>query len=609
MILPALIGYYERLEADPDEDIAPLGFSRQKISFCIVLNPDGTLRAIEDMRQPPEKGSGKPMARQLVVPGQSKPSGQGINPCFLWDNGAYMLGYKADDPKPERTRACFEAFRDRHLAIVKGMEPGPDRDTIDVVCAFLKAWNPSAFTPGESTAEYLTGFGVFRVLPAQELVHERAGIQRWWVEQEASDEQEALGEDELVPSLTTGRVSRIARLHEPAIKGVFGAQSSGARLVSFNENAFTSYGKSQGMNAPVAEDDAFRYCTALNRLLNDRSRRTGIGDATVVWWSQASGEVGEVGESMVGALFGVTPPESAEDAGTSDRVGAAMSRISRGLVPDGLEDSRVRFHVLGLSPNAARLSVRFWWDGTLGEMVGHIAQHHADLRLDPVPERDRGRPFSIRRMVMETARQHGGKSDADTVSPTLAGEVTRAVLNGGPYPMALLESIIRRVRADGRVSHARCSIIKACITRRRRVLAGGGGQPAEEILMSLNKDGPPAYQLGRLFATLEKTQSDALGDIGAGIRDRYFGTASATPASVFPRLIRLTQHHMGKLEGGRLVNREKLMGEICSHMEAFPRHLSLEDQGMFQIGYYHQRQDFFQKTTDKNTNDQSQEED
>ncbi len=596
MILPALIGYYERLVADPDEDIAPLGFSRQKISFCVTLNPDGTLRAIEDMRIPSDTGSGKPVPSQKIVPGQSKPSGQGINPCFLWDNAAYMLGYKGDDPKPERTRACFEAFRDRHIAIAEEIDPGSDRDAMKAVCAFLKAWNPSEFTPDEATAEYLNGFGVLRVMPTQEYVHEREGIQRWWIEQEQSSEDES-GADELFPSLTTGKPARIARLHEPAIKGVFGAQSSGARLVSFNENAFESYGKSQGMNAPVAEDDAFRYCTALNRLLGDRSRRTGVGDATVVWWSESKDETGE---DLLGAIFGAPPSSSSEDAKSNDRVHAAMSRITRGLVPEDLPDSQTRFYVLGLSPNAARLSVRFWWDGTLGEMVERMARHQADLHLEPVPPNDQDRPFSIRRVVMETARQHGGKPDADTISPTLAGEVARAVITGGVYPRALLEAVIRRTRADARISHARCCIIKACLLRRRRVLAGGNDHSTEEIPMSLDKDGPPAYQLGRLFATLEKNQSDALGDVNAGIRDRYFGTASATPASVFPRLIRLTQHHMGKLEGGRLVNREKLLGEICSHLPAFPRHLRLEEQGLFQIGYYHQRQDFYTKKHDDN---------
>jgi CRISPR-associated protein Csd1 len=605
VILSALVKYYERLEVDPNEDIAPLGFSRQRISFCVVLNPNGTLAAIEDMRRPSDsgRGAGKPNSRQLVVPGQAKPPGQGINPCFLWDNAAYMLGFKPDDPKPDRTRACFEAFRDQHLALRD--EIGDE--AFEAVCAFLKNWDPAVFTPDPEVLESLNSFGVFRVLPELQFVHERASIRNWWLRKEASasDMPDALAD--LIPSLTSGVPSRIARLHEPAIKGVAGAQAAGARLVSFNEVAFESYGKSQGMNAPVAVEDAFKYCTALNRLLDDRSRRTGVADATVVWWSD---KPEPTGETLVGAFFGASLADDdstdPEDAATIEQVKAAMSRVVRGLAPQDLADSRTPFHVLGLSPNAARLSVRFWWDGTLGEVTRHLASHHADLRLEPVPPNEVDRPFSIRRIMMETARQHGSKPDADTVSPTLAGEVARAIITGAPYPISLLEAVIRRVRADGRITHARCAIVKACITRRRRTLAGLGGQP-QEVPVSLNKDGPAPYQLGRLFATLEKTQSDALGDVGAGIRDRYFGSASATPAAVFPRLIRLTQHHMGKLEKGRLITREKLMQEICSRIQAFPRHLNIEDQGLFQIGYYHQRQDMFTKA-DKNDNSEPSQE-
>ncbi len=614
MILPALIRYYDRLEADPSEDIAPLGFSRQKISFCIKLNPDGTLDAIEDMRLSAggEVRSSKPIARQLILPGQSKPSGQGINPCFLWDNAAYMLGFKPDDLKPERTRACFEAFRDRHTALRDEIRD----EAFGAVCTFLENWDPTALMPDSTTADFLASFGVFRVGLAQEFVHERPIIKDWWRRTEAVSSKIHDHAADRVPSLTTGIRSRIARLHEPAIKGVAGAQSSGARLVSFNENAFESYGKSQGMNAPIAEEDAFKYCTALNRLLDDRSRRTGIGDATVVWWSD---QPEAVGETLASSLFGASLIEdespTAEDAVTVERVKAAMGRIVRGLMPEDLADSKTPFYVLGLSPNAARLSVRFWWEGALGEMMRHIASHHADLQLEPVPPHEADRPFSIRRIVMETARQHGGKPDADTVSPTLSGEVARSIITGAPYPVSLLESIIRRIRADGRITHARCAVVKACIIRRRRVLAGPGGQP-EEVPVSLKQDGPVPYQLGRLFAALESTQLTALGELNSTIKDRYFGSASATPASVFPRLLRLHQHHVDKLpktakeaiEAKKRTSRtmNAMVTEIISKIAGFPRHLNIEEQGLFQIGYYHQRQALFTKS-DQNSEESTQE--
>ena len=593
MILPALIKHYDTL-VESGADIAQYGFSRQKISFCVHLDSKGALLGIRDMREESDRG-GKLVARTVIVPGQSKPSGQGINPCFLWDNSAYMLGWKADDPKPERTRQSFEAFRDHHLALRETI----DDEAFHAVCAFLRAWDPQSFDPDEETREALNAFGVFRVGDEHAYVHQRKRVRDWYLKTLERDEQD---EAPLVPSLTTGVPARIARLHEPKIKGVRDAQSSGAALVSFNESAFESYGKSQGANAPVSETDAFKYCTVLNRLLADSERRTTIGDATVVWWADAPESDGM---DLLSALFSgrtidnneETSLADAEDSETASWLRSATRDIARSVPPRELKDSNIGFHVLGLSPNAARLSVRFWWDGTLGEMVNRLVEHQQDAHLEPIPERERGRPLTIYRMVSATARAHGDRPDMDTVSPTLAGEITRAVLTGAPYPMSLLEAVIRRVRADGKINHLRASVVKACIARRRRVFAAHHSSTLE-VPVTLNLEGPTAYQLGRLFAVLDKTQADALGSVNAPICDRYFGSASATPASVFPRLLRLNRHHVAKLDGGRRINREKLLQEVCSRIDRFPRHLALEDQGLFQIGFYHQQQDFYTKKND-----------
>lgn len=602
MILPALIKHYDAL-VDAGADIAQFGFSRQKINFCVHLDNKGQLRGFLDLREESDRG-GKLVARTMVVPGQSKPSGQGINPCFLWDNAAYMLGWKADDPKPDRTKQCFEAFREQHLALRDAIGD----ESFDAVCAFLQTWDPSEFDPNEEEQAVLASFGVFRVGDEQAYVHQRPKPRDWYLASMSDDADEAVT---VAPSLTTGQPARIARIHEPKIKGVRDAQSLGAALISFNENAFESYGKSQGANAPVDEIDAFKYCTALNHLLADYDRRTTIGDATVVWWADAPDCDGV--ELMTSFFLGRAFEEddsngatAAEHAKTRNWLKSAMHDVAQGVTPSDLRDPDIGFHVLGLSPNASRLSVRFWWDGTLGEIVSKLVQHHRDAHLEPVPERDADRPLSIYQMVRATARIHKDRPDMDTVSPVLAGEIARAVLNGGPYPMSLLEAVIRRVRADGTLNHLRASVIKACITRRRRVLAGTG-EPASEVPVSLNHDGPEAYQLGRLFAVLDKTQADALGEINSPISDRYFGSASATPASVFPRLIRLNRHHISKLPGDQREkgdkrasrkSRETLLQEVFSHIDRFPRHLGLEDQGLFQIGYYHQRQDFYTKKSD-----------
>ncbi|MFG0292437.1 MAG: type I-C CRISPR-associated protein Cas8c/Csd1 [Phycisphaerales bacterium JB050] len=598
MILASLIDYYDRLAADPENPVPDFGFSVQQISFCVVLNPDGTLNSKDDIRQPLTGGNGKEKVRPVPkkVPGQNSRAGTALKPYFLWDNAAYMLGYEPDDPKPNQTRKKFEEFRKQHLA----RQAAINDPIYDAICIFLKGWDPDAFDPDESTKEALSSFGIFRVLPAQEFAHDRPAIRRWYIGNKlnTTDQSHAA---KAAPSLLSGRVAPVARLHEPAIKGVAGSQKKGAPLVSFNKRAFESYGKSQGQIAPVAEDEAFKYCTALNALLADRSRRTSIGDATVVWWADRPTEVGE---SLIAEFFGVPTEEaeepSAEDRQSVDRVRNAVGRLRRGLTPEDFPDDQVGFHVLGLSPNAARLSVRFWWSGSLGEMVERIRQHQQDLMLKPIPEREADRPITVNRMARETARILGDRPDSKTIDPMLSGEITRAVLTGVPYPMSLLQTIIRRVRNDGEVTYGRCAVIKACITRRNRVLAGSGGSK-KEVPVSLNPEGPTPYQLGRLFAVLEKTQADAIPGVSAGIRDRYFGSASATPASIFPRLLRMTQHHMGKLHEGQRINRDKLIQEICSNIERFPRHLNLEEQGLFQIGYYHQRQNLYTKKSEPET--------
>ncbi len=598
MILASLIDYYDRLAADPENPVPDFGFSVQQISFCVVLNADGTLNNIDDMRRTVTGGNGKEkvVSAKKVVPGQSTRSGTALKPSFLWDNSAYALGYAADDKNPKRTLKCFEEFRKQHLA----HQADINDPAFDAVCTFLKNWDPSAFDPDDSIREILSNFGVFRIWPAHEHVHERPVIRQWFLENE-SGTPDKRGETREAPSLLSGRIAPVARLHKPAIKGVFGTQPGGAPLVSFNERAFESYGKKQGSVAPVAEDEAFKYCTALNALLADGSRRTSIGDATVVWWADRPTEVGE---SLIAEFFGVPVEEaedqSAEDRQSVDRVKNAVGRLRRGLMPEDFPDDQVGFHVLGLSPNAARLSVRFWWSGSLGEMVERLRQHQQDLLLEPVPEREGDQPITINRMTRETARILGDRPDSKTIDPSLAGEITRAVLNGTPYPMSLLQTIIRRVRNDGQVTYGRCAVIKACITRRNRVHAGPGGT-FEEVPVSLNPDGPTPYHLGRLFAVLEKTQADAIPGVSAGIRERYFGSASASPASIFPRLLRMTQHHMGKLHDGQRINRDKLIQEICSNIDSFPRHLNLEEQGLFQIGYYHQRQDLFTKKPEPET--------
>ncbi len=586
MILQALNSYYERLDADPETEIAEFGFSRQRISYAVVLKKDGTFESIEDLRQQDGK---KLLAQSLVVCGGAKPSGSGINPCFLWDNPTYMLGYKPDDPKPKRTLESFEAFKQRHL----DLEAAIDDPEFSAVCRFLENWETSQGAEQETLVEIATGFGIFRISGKKHFVHEVPAIRDWWIKQLESDDDNSDGAKG--QCLVTGQPAAIARLHEPQIKNVAGCQSAGATLVSFNFNSVESYGqssdkKSTNYNSPVSEQAAFQYCTALNRLLADRSRRIQIGDATTVFWTEQKAEA----ENILGIVLGNPAPE---DEVQVEALNATLKTIASGRYPGNFGDPETPFYVLGLSPNAARISVRFWYVTTLGELVSHLQQHYQDLQIIR-SERDKEfiAPWEI---IRETARE------SKDIPPLLSGTLMRSILTGQAYPNMLLSGLIRRIRADRKVSYTRAATIKACLNRNSRF----GISPLEkEIPMSLDSDrDDAAYCLGRLFAELEKTQEDALPGINDTIKDRYFGSASATPGSVFPRLIRLSQHHLGKLEKPSRTYHEKRIQEICSKLNGFPGHLNLKDQGLFAIGYYHQRQDIFTKKSKPSATDSEKE--
>lgn len=576
MILHKLVEYYDRLASDPESDIAPFGFSRQKISFEVVLNPDGTLSMLQDARS---QDGGRAMPRSLVVPGQAKPSGSGINPGFLWDNAQYMLGFKPDDPKPKRTRQAFEAFRDRHLALEEEIED----QGFSAVCTLLRSWQPERIGDFLSFNEFAIAFGVFRLSGQTEYIHDRAKVKSYWLRQVEG----AGAETPRAPSLVCGKIQPIARLHEPKIKGIRGGQSAGATLVAFNSDAYESYGKSQSYNAPVGVEDAFKYCTALNRLTAARKRQVHLGDTTVVFWTEKP-------TPFEDEMFGIfeSKDKDAEDPATLTHLTGFFNRLRRAADGAPFDNGDVPFYVLGLSPNAARVSVRFWEAGTVQQFAERLGRHLADLALDGAPPNMP--PITLQRIIDQTARER------DDIQPQLGGAVLRAVLGGGPYPMSLASAVLRRIRADGQTSgvngYIRASIVKAYLLRRTQ-----STKQEETIPMALESDSPhTAYHLGRLFAALEKTQEDALGgDLNVTLKDRYFSSASASPVAAFPRLLRLHAHHLNKLgneKRGLRIAREKLVQEICIRIDAaigFPAYLPLDEQGLFFVGYYHQRQDFF----------------
>ncbi len=602
MIIPSLVRLYDRLVDEGDETVAPKGYSRQQVSFKVVLNRNGSLHGIEPVfvevpREIRKRAKGQTVAETkidrrpapLLVPGQSKPSGSGLNPCFLWDNAVYMLGFKVDDPKPDRTREAFTAFRSKHLSLLGQIKD----DGFKAVCMFLESWKPADAMAHKELPELATNFGVFQLRGEAAYVHGRPAVQSWWDIRTKLLDTDAPGVEMApsVPSLTTGLPQSIARLHEPKIKGVMGAQSSGATIVSFNQSSFTSYGKEQGANAPVGTDDAFKYCTALNRLTTDDKHRVRIAGDTLVFWSEAKGRTGE----DVAAWFAASLDDTAV---TDERLSAFMDSVRSGRPVKEFGDPSAPFYILGLSPNMSRLGIRLWLVSSVGDIVRRLSDHHRGLHVEPVP--DQSGTLTIRRLVNETASPKGGFPDGERVIPTLAADVTRAILVGTPYPRSLLSGIVARARVEGladsqtrndfrNAQHRRCAVIRACLTRNHRM----------EVPVSLDPDrSDTAYVLGRLFAILERVQENAFErDINRTIKDSYYGSASTSPSCVFPRLLKLTQHHMNKINNpGKRVTRERELCSVLGRLTDLPRILGLEDQGLFAIGYYHQRQSYFPKS-------------
>jgi len=607
-ILQSLTRRYERL-ASADEAPVP-GFASSQISFTLVLDRDGHYVTTQDERT----GEGKRL-RPRMVPAPAAPKRTvGIASGAFWDKTSYVLGRTAVDETASPAKQARDAerlvkehgaFLARHEKLLNG--------TNDVGCAallaFLRGWTPDRYDALVHAEAMLDQNIAFRLEGDIGFIHDRpAARAALMIEAGARD----AGPEGMC--LVTGEMAPIARLH-PSIKGVPGAQSSGAALVSFNLDAFTSYGKTQGANAPVSEAAAFAYATALNTLLaggrtdaKGRSvypNRVTLGETTVPFWA----EHGDT-ESLLRAVLADDDDVADDDAPIineqteTTRLRDVLQRMQDG-VPLGQAapemDPKSRVYVLGLSPNAARLSVRFWVEQRLDEFTQHFQQHWLDLKLEPPPH---PWPPPLWRLLLELAPQR----EAKNIPPHLSGEVMRAILTGLPYPRALLIQTIMRMRADrdeedrrtGRtlekVSDLRVAMLKACLTRMHRWKQIPEDAPVSLDLTTTNS----AYRLGRLFSVLERLQRTALGQRNATVRDRFYASASATPALVFPSLIRNARNHSktirSKVGAGLSEWFEDHIADIASGLDgSFPRTLPLEEQGRFALGYYHQRDVFRRK--------------
>ena len=582
MILQSLDRYYDRLHAEKDSSGKPkvpaYGFSEEKIGWIIILSREGDWIDLK----PHLTTDKKPQPKLMDVPRAEKRT-SGIKSNFLWDKTAYTLGVSANpDKAAAKTQPfllledTFSAFRERHLELLQKEQD----DGLQALYQFLAKWQPSRFqdTPVADKINMLDSNIVFQLDGVRGYIHESERARVLWAALLQNDDAET------GLCLISGKTAPIARLH-PAIKGILGGQSSGGAIVSFNKESFASLGKEQGANAPISERAAFTYTTVLNYLLRRENRHClAIGDASTVFWAEAPDDSSaEAEEAFFFDMMTVTDGEE------NQKVFDILQQIAKGrplkeIAPNLHTDTR--FYILGLAPNASRISIRFWLNTTFGQLAQNLSDHWQDLAIDPCPWQT---PPSIWRLLIQTAPL--GKTE--NISPVLAGEMTRAVINGTLYPMSLLSQLLARIRTDGDANGLRIAMIKAILARKFRK-----GLIKEGVPMSLDKESTNrAYLLGRMFAVLERIQYQALGDINASIADRYYGSASAVPFSVFPRLLVGARHHLSRLrkdKPGLALNLDKDLGEIIAALpEHYPRHFSIDEQGRFSIGYYQQKQSYF----------------
>lgn len=577
MILQALTDYYRTLEGQGQ--LSAPGWSPVKVSFALCIDQDGTLERVISLQTEQMKGKKTVLAPQsIILPAPVKRS-SGIAANFLCDNSSYILGVD-NKGKPQRSAECFAACKALHEDILKDM----NCPAADAILAFFRTWNPeqAAVHPAltEHWEDIMAGANlVFRFDGT--FIHTDPAVRQAWntYYQTADDGPEMV-------CLVTGEKGPVELVH-PSIKNVQGAQSSGAALVSFNAPAFCSYGKEQNLNAPTSKYAAFAYTAALNHLLTDRDHVYRMGDATVICWAKGGGDAYQ-------NLFGCAFFGQQTSYTLTDIQGTLKNLCAGQTVEFEAErlDPNMEFYVLGLSPNAARLSVRFFLRNTFGAFLQNVQAHQERLEIVK-PSFDKFDTIPLWKLLDETVNHN---SRDKTPAPNLAGEVLRAVLNNTRYPMTLLNGVTLRIRAEREVTRGRAAILKAYYLQNPHP-----DVPKEVLTVSLNPDSTnQAYNLGRLFSILEAIQSAANPNITATIKDKYFNSASATPSHVFPVLVNLAQKHLKKLDGGLRTHYNRQLTALMAHLgECYPTRMNLPQQGAFQLGYYHQTQARYEKKEEK----------
>lgn len=592
MILTALVHLYEEL--CKQGKIQAEGWGVAKVSHRILLDKEGHLCGIISARKKVQRGkTEREVPCEMCVPLPVTRSSD-VKANFLCDKSSYFLAVD-DKGKVQRTIQCFEAAKMLHHRVLEHCHS-------PVAKAILHFFDTWGFDKAEEDSwiqenweDIIAGSNfVFQVDGVDAIEDEE--IKKAW--EDFQEAREGDGDDEFPAGqclITGAENQKIALLH-PKIKGVHGAQPAGANLVSFNKDkdAFCSYGGDgeQGKNAPVSERAAFAYGSALNALLADQSHTQIIGDTTIVYWSEHG--ISACQDFMMSFL--------GNHAGIDDHTLDTIVTHMRNGLPVDLEGVEISpdepFYILGLAPNGGRISVRLFWRNTFRELATNLALHQERMKLAGPSWKKQNIPLweTLKATVNPRAKEQAA-------SPLMSGNLFRAVLQNTNYPESVFQNIMLRVFADQdkeaergksaiqKISHTKAAFIKAYLLKNCKKHWEG------KLQMALNENcNDVSYVLGRIFSVLENIQKRANPTINTTIKERYFNSACATPAFVFPILLKLANTHLAKLDGGTGVYLKKkledLMDKIIMPEEGipFPARLTLEEQGAFILGYYQETQ-------------------
>lgn len=590
MILSALVHLYEEL--CKQGKIQAEGWGIAKVTHRILLDKEGHLCGIISARKKVQRGKKETeVPCEMCVPLPVTRS-SGVKANFLCDNSSYFLAVDAKG-KVQRTIQCFEAAKELHHQVLAHCHSPVAKAILHFfdTWGFDKAEKDSLIQ--ENLEDIIAGSNfVFQVDGVDAIEDEE--IKRSWEIFQGTSQADEDSTSLSGQCLITGEENQKIALLHPKIKGVLGAQTAGANLVSFNAPAFCSYGGDgeQGKNAPVSERAALAYGSALNALLADRSHSQIIGDTTIVYWSEHG--ISACQDFMMSFL--------GNHAGLDDHTLDTIVTHMRDGLPVDLEGVEISpdepFYILGLAPNAARISVRLFLRNTFRELVTNLSLHQDRMKLDGPSWEKQNIP--LWKTLKATANPNGKEQAA---SPLMAGSLFRAVLQNAKYPESVFQNIMLRVFADRdkdaeggkaaiqKISHSKAAFIKAYL------LKNGKEQWEGKLQMALNENcNDISYVLGRMFSMLENIQQSANPTINTTIKERYFNSACATPASVFPILLKLANTHLAKLDERKAVYFKKRMGALMDKIIMpeegipFPARLTLEEQGAFILGYYQETQ-------------------